>query len=219
MKQIIIIGAGGHGREVADIVRHQTRQGQHVSLLGFVDDRAELHGTSLDGVPVLGDWDWLEQVDRQAIAVICALGTPHVLRRVVARARDLGLSFASAVSPLAFVSPAASIGVGVMVFPHTFISTGACLHDHCIINAGTSVSHDTTVGSYCNVNPGVHLAGNVTIDEGCYIGMGSNVIQGCRVGPGSVLGAGAAVIHDIPPRTTAVGVPARVIKQREEGIL
>jgi sugar O-acyltransferase (sialic acid O-acetyltransferase NeuD family) len=216
VKPIVIIGAGGHGREVADIIRHQAQHGNAAPLLGFIDDRAELHGQVLDGAPVLGDWSWFDDVQRDDVAVICALGTPATFRRVVQRVRELGFFFARAISPLAYISPTASLGQGVMVFPHAFISTGAWIDDHCIINTGTTVSHDSKIGSYCNVNPGVHLAGNVTIGEGCYIGMGTNVIQGHSIGPWAVIGAGAGVICDIPAHATAVGIPAKVIKQRKE---
>lgn len=216
MKQIIIIGAGGHGREVADIVRHQSSQGEAVHLLGFIDDRAELHGQVLAGIPVLGDWSWLNGSQQRNVAVICALGTPSILRRVVQRVQETGMAFASAISPLAYISPFACIGQGVMIFPHTFVSAGTHLEDHCIVNVGATVSHDSRVGRYSNLCPGVHLAGNVTIDEGCFIGIGTSVIQGCSIGPWSVIGAGAAVIGDIPAHATAVGIPARVIKQRRE---
>ena len=71
--------------------------------------------------------------------------------------------------------------------------------------------------NFCNINPGAHLAGNVTVGEGCYIGMGANIIQGISIGPWSIIGAGAVVVRDIPANVTAVGVPAKVIKTREEG--
>jgi sugar O-acyltransferase (sialic acid O-acetyltransferase NeuD family) len=214
MKRIVIIGAGGHGREVADIVRHQARQGEAVHLLGFIDDRLELQGHLLDGTPVLGNWSWFSDAKRDDVLVICALGTPSTLCHVVHRAKEIGLSFATAISPLAYVSPSASIGLGVMLFPHTFVSAGAQLDDNCIINTGSTVSHDSKVGAYSNINPGVHLAGNVSIEEGCYIGMRTCVIQRCSVGAWAEIGAGAVVIGDIPAHTTAVGVPAKVIKQR-----
>jgi UDP-perosamine 4-acetyltransferase len=207
VKRVVIIGAGGHGREVADILRPQ------IELIGFIDDRSEIHGNDIEGLRVLGDWSWFEGVDRSEIAVVCAVGSPDLCRRLTGRAESLGLTFASAISPLAHISSVARLGDGVTAFPHAVINTGAVVESYSILNIGATVSHDTRIGRYSNINPGVHLAGNVTIGEGCYIGMGANVIQGLSIGAWSVVGAGAVVTRDIPTRVTAVGVPARIVKE------
>lgn len=213
MKRIVIIGAGGHGREVADILRHQAQTDGQVEPLGFTDDNRDLHGREVDGLPVLGDLSWFEGVDRREVAVICAVGSPQICRLLVERARALGLSFASVISPLARISSFAGLGEGVTVFPNVIINTGAFVDSYSILNAAVTVSHDAKVGRFCVINPGAHLAGNVSIAEGCYIGMGANVIQGRSVGAWSVIGAGAAVIRDLPGGVTAVGVPTEIIKK------
>ena len=215
MKRVLIIGAGGHGREVADILRHQARTDGEIEALGFVDDNRDLHGRSLDGLAVLGDWSWFEGADRKDVAVVCAVGSPQICRRLVERARGIGLTFASVISPLAHISSYARLGEGVTIFPNVIINTGALVDSFSILNVGVVVSHDATVGPYSNINPGAHLAGNVTIGEGCYIGMSANVIQGRSIGAWSVVGAGAVVTRDFPACVTAVGVPARIVKTRE----
>jgi sugar O-acyltransferase (sialic acid O-acetyltransferase NeuD family) len=211
VKQVVIIGAGGHGREVADILRARAE----TDVIGFVDDNREIHGNDVDGLRVLGDWSWFEGLDRSEIAVVCAVGSPEWCRRLTGRAESLGLSFTNAISPLAHISSFARLGDGVTVFPHAVINTGAVVESYSILNIGATVSHDTKIGRYSNINPGAHLAGNVTVGEGCYIGMGANVIQGRSIGAWSVVGAGAVVTRDIPPRVTAVGVPAKIVKMRE----
>ena len=211
MKRVVIIGAGGHGREVADILRSQGAS----DLIGFVDENREVHGSDLDGLRVLGDWSWFEGVDRAEIAVVCAVGAPEACRRLTQHAESLGLSFARAISPLAHISAFARLGEGVTVFPHAVINTGAAVESHGILNVAATASHDTKIGRYSNINPGVHLAGNVTIGEGCYIGMGANVIQGRSVGAWSVIGAGAVVTRDVPAGVTAVGVPAKIVQDKK----
>ena len=215
MKRVVIIGAGGHGREVADILRDQARADSELEPVGFADENRDLHGRQFDGLPVLGDWSWFEGTDRTDLAVICAVGSPHICRRLVERAHRIGLSFVSAISPLACISSFARLGEGVTVFPNVIVNTGAFIDSYSILNVGVVVSHDSIVGPYSIINPGVRLAGNVTIGAGCYIGMGANVIQGRTVGGSSVVGAGAVVTRDLPTGVTAVGVPAKIIKTRE----
>lgn len=216
MQRIVIIGAGGHGREVAEILGQQAEAHGQIELLGFIDDNRVLHGHALDGVTVLGDWSWFDGVDRREVAVVCAVGAPLICQRLVERARGLELQFASIISPRAQISHRAQLGDGVTIFPNAIINTSAFVDSHCILNVAATVSHDTKVGRYTNLNPGAHLAGNVTIGEGCYIGMGATVIQGRSIGAWATVGAGAAVICDLPAGVTAVGVPARIIKTREE---
>jgi sugar O-acyltransferase (sialic acid O-acetyltransferase NeuD family) len=213
MKHVVIIGAGGHGREVAEIIGHQHRVNPaSPQVLGFVDDNPDLAGSHADNFPVLGPVAWLETADREQISVVCAIGTPPVCKRLTERARRIGYRFHSAISPLALLSPLASCGEGVTIFPGVVMNTASRLGDHCILNIASSVSHDSEIGPCCNINPGVRLAGNVSIGEGCYVGMGTQVIQGKRVGSWTTIGAGAVVVRDIPSHVTAVGVPARIIK-------
>jgi sugar O-acyltransferase (sialic acid O-acetyltransferase NeuD family) len=214
MKRVVIIGAGGHGREVADILRHQAQHDSGLKILGFVDDAHNLPPI-INGLPLLGDWSWFETVDKSEIRVVCAVGLPRLRKQLVERAGAKGLSFTSAISPAAHLSPGAKLGEGLMLFPHSFASTDILIDDHAIVNAGATVSHDTKVGPYGTLNPGVHLAGNVDVNEGCYLGIGASVIQGISIGAWTTVGAGAVVVRDLPDNVTAVGVPARVIKARE----
>jgi sugar O-acyltransferase (sialic acid O-acetyltransferase NeuD family) len=214
MKRVVIIGAGGHGREVAEILRNSHRDS---TVLGFVDDKTDRDQKVINDLPILGGWSWFEGVDRSELFVICAVGLPQIRKRLVARAASLGLSFCNAVASSAYISPTAKIGRGVMIFPNAVISSDCVVGDHSIVNVGATISHDSLLGCYATVNPGVHVAGNVSVEDGCYLGIGSNIIHGVSIGAWSVVGGGAVVTCDLPGDVTAVGVPARVIKTRERG--
>jgi sugar O-acyltransferase (sialic acid O-acetyltransferase NeuD family) len=212
MERVVIIGAGGHAREVAEIIRHQASVGGGSQAAGFVVDDPENQPREVAGLPVLGGWAWFNGRAREGLAVICAVGSPQLRRRMAERATSVGLKFASAVSPLAYLSPEAQLGAGVMIFPHCFVSAGSSVGAHAVVNVAASVSHDTRVGRYSTLGPGVRLAGRVSVGEGAYIGVGASVIDHVSVGAWTIVGGGAVVTNDLPEDVTAVGVPARVIK-------
>lgn len=211
MSSIVIVGAGGHAREVLEILISMESHGQSVEVVGFVDDNPQLHDREINGVPVLGGIQWLVR-EQSRVEVICAIGAPDVRCELVERIADLGYRFASAISPYALISPHARIGQGVMIFPNTVIGPNVSVGNHAILNVGATVSHDSLVGDFCTINPSAHLAGNVHLGAKSSVGMGANVIQGVSIGCRTVIGAGAVVVRDLPPSVTAVGVPARVIK-------
>jgi sugar O-acyltransferase (sialic acid O-acetyltransferase NeuD family) len=213
MTRLVLIGSGGHAREVLEIALDCREHGLDIEPVGFIDEDPQRHGLILGGFPVLGGFDWFESPAHRDVEVVAATGSPALCRKFALAAHALGLRFVSVVSPHAHVSPMACIGQGVMVFPGVVVNIGARIGNHVTLNVGATVSHDTTVGAYCNINPGVRLAGEVCIGEGCYVGMGANVIQQVSIGAGSIIGAGAVVIRDVPPAVTAVGVPARVVKR------
>ncbi len=210
MKDVAVVGAGGHGREVAEILADA---GQFRPI-GFIDQDPQLTGRTIDDLPVLGTMDWLAK--HPDVLVVVAIGNPTILQRVVGQVRELGSQFAQAISPAAKISRLAELGPGVAIFPGVIVNTRARIGAYTTLNVGSSVSHDSVVGDFCVINPGARLAGNVKVGDGCYIGMGANIIHGHSVGAWSTVGAGSAVVHDLPEHVTAVGVPARVIKRRAD---
>ena len=216
-ERVVIIGAGGHAREIAEILRHQSQAGTGALVVGFVVDDPENHAAEVGGLPVLGDWSWFEGAELRGLAVVCAVGLPQLRKRLAERAAARGLQFASAVSPLAYVSSAAQLGEGVMIFPHAFVSAGSSVGAHAVLNVGATLSHDASVGRYTTLGPGARLAGNVTVGEGCYFGINSCAIERVSVGDWATVGGGACVTRDLPGNVTAVGLPARVVRIKDEG--
>jgi sugar O-acyltransferase (sialic acid O-acetyltransferase NeuD family) len=213
--RVVIIGAGGHAREVAEIFNQQAQGQREQSVLGFIVDEPNNHAAVIGRLPVLGDWSWFESADRDGLAVICAVGSPQLRRRLAERAAARGLRFANAVSPLAYLSSEANVGEGVMIFPHAFVSVDSSIGDHAVLNVGATVSHDARLGRYATLGPGAHVAGNVSVGEGCYLGINSSVIERVSIGGWTTVGGGACVTRDLPENVTAVGIPARAIEYKE----
>src|ERR1051326_2003190 len=141
MRRIVIIGAGAHGREVAEILISNR---EHV--IGFIDDDPRLRDRTINDLPVLGDWRWFESQDTSSLSVICASGFSETRKQMVQRALELQLKFANAISPMAYVSATANLGDGIVIYPNAVVGCGASVGSHTVINAGAIVSHDVVIG-------------------------------------------------------------------------
>lgn len=216
MTPVVIVGASGHARELADVVRARAQADGSCELLGFVDDDPALAGATLCDAPVLGNLDWLRS--RVAdVTAICGIGVPATRHRVVRALETDGVRFGGIVHPRAEVTRFVRMGTGVVITAGCIVTNQIELGDHVHLNRSVNVGHDCRIGAFCHLAPGSVLSGNVTLGEGCDIGTGAVVIQGRSVGAWSIVGAAAAVVRDLPGDVTAVGVPARVIEQRDAG--
>lgn len=207
MNPVVIIGTGGHAREIAEIVQSMTAVGRSGPLVGLLTDAVEQHGTSILGIPVLGPPPWIN--DHQEVGVIIAVGD-NASRQQIAGRLAPGWHPACAISPAAIISPHATIAPGAMIFPHTVVSPLAQIGAHTIVNVGASISHDSVLGDWVNINPGARIAGSVIIGEGANIGMGAMIIQSRTIGAWTRVGAGAVVVRDLPMQVVAMGIPARI---------
>ena len=208
MKDLYIIGASGHGREVLWLLE---RLGTF-EVKGFVDDDISLHGSEICGMPVLGPISFLEDVGQSAVA--WGLGFPHLKALIYDRLSHLPLRWPTLVDPSVQMSSFVELGRGVTVCAGSILTTQVEIGDFALVNVSCTLSHDVTVGQMTMLSPGTHLTGNVSVGARANLGAGVDVIPGVRIDDDAIIGAGAVVIDDIPAGATAVGNPARVIKQR-----
>lgn len=208
---IYIIGAGGFGREVLWLIREINAQAPRFEVLGFVDDNESLHGESLCGVPVVGGDEVLAEAKDVAVAI--GIGIPSVKRKIIERLKSRPLQFPSLIAPDVKMSEYIEVGQGAVVTSGCIFTTQISVGDFAMINLGCTIGHDVKIGTGVTISPGANVSGYVTIGDFSDIGTNTTIIPGISIGEDAIIGAGAVVIRDIPARATAVGNPAKVIKQ------
>lgn len=208
--RVLVVGAGGHARVVADILL-QLRAGWHAfEPVGFVDDSPETWGASWQGLPIVGDVSSRASLDYQALIV--GIGSNESRLRIL---RELMLEnerIVQAIHPSSTIAADVQTADGVAICAGVVINTGVRVGPGAIINTSATVDHHCSLGAGCHVAPGTNLAGNVTVGEGALIGLGACVLPGVSIGPWASVGAGAAVTKDVAPNQTVVGVPARPLR-------
>lgn len=198
-EEVIIIGASGHGKVIADIIQ---KAGDKV--IGFLDDNPDL-GKCFIGFPMLGKVS--EASKYQEYKFVIAIGNADIRERI---ANEQNLKWYTAIHPTAQVSGiGVEIGEGTVIMANAVINSDAKIGKHCIINTGAIIEHDNLIHDFVHVSVGAKLAGNVTVGRKTWIGIGSQIIQGKNIGEETMVGAGAVVIEDIQEKGTYIGVPAR----------
>ena len=196
MKKLVIIGAGGHGRVVADIAR----------LLGykkiyFLDDDVKnfLACGKIE--------EFLKYIPDSLFFV--AVGNNAVRERFFEELKEKGGIIVNLVHPSAVIANDVNLGRGIVVMAGAVINTGSQIGDGCIINTASSVDHDCKIGKFVHISVGAHLAGTVNVGERTFIGAGATVINNINVVSDCIIGAGAVVVKNLGQAGTYIGVPAR----------
>lgn len=201
---IVVLGAGGHGKAVLDLV---LAHGGWCAA-GVVDAAPKV--AALLGVPVLGDETALEGLARSGIGhAHPAIGNNAQRSAAAARLIAAGFTLPALVHPAAILGHGAVVGDGATVLARAVIGPDARVGRLALINTGAIVEHDCIVDEAAHIAPGAILAGGVRIGAGAMVGAGAVVGPGVTVGAGAIIGAGAAVLADVPAGVTVAGVPAR----------
>lgn len=207
----VILGHGGHGKVISDIIL--SNKGNEV--IGFLDDKYKdirLSGNLFFG-PIRSAKHMINTF--QDIKFLIACGDNQIRKSIVKTLNIPETFYATAIHKSAVVSSSAKIGIGTVVMAKAVINADAEIGDHAIINTGSVVEHDCKINDFVHICPGVSLTGGVEIGEGTKIGAGASIIPNIKVGEWSTIGAGAAVIDNLPSYCTAVGIPAKVKKHLE----
>jgi sugar O-acyltransferase (sialic acid O-acetyltransferase NeuD family) len=212
-RDIVVIGAGGHGREVFDIIRAVNRvpRRQPWRVIGFVDDKpSAVNRRRVDGlgVSILGPVEWLGEAPSDTWLVI-GVGDPRTRREIGRRTRAYGLPVANLVHPSATVGAQTTQAEGVILFAGARVTTNVTLGRHVHLNQNATIGHDSVIEDWVSVNPLAAVSGECHVGIGALVGTNACVLQGLRIGSGAVVGAGACVVRDVGPGAVVKGVPAR----------
>lgn len=212
MKSVVIIGAGGFGREVLEIFKDQNKKKKIWDILGFLDDNKKLYGKIINNLPVIGGIDWLK--DHNDVGCVCAIAEPENKKKIINMLNKIGIKFYNAIHPSVIMSEFIDLGEGIIICAGTILTVNIKIKNHVIININCTIGHDTIIEDYCSIMPTVKINGNNHLYEGVYIGTGATFNHNISVGAWSIIGSGSVLVRNIPERVVAVGVPAKIIKYR-----
>lgn len=205
MKKLAIIGAGGHGKVVADLA----------GLLGWDSisffDAAWRGKLSDPRWPLVGDTSTFIEKSIEFDGFLIAIGNCEVRWNEFSKIKNSTTPLITLTHPNSTVSQYSKVGEGTVILAGSVVNTDAVIGKACIINVGATVDHDCNLGNSVHVAPGAHISGGVTIGDASWIGVGSAIKQGVRIGKNVMVGAGAVVVSDIPDNATVVGNPARTM--------
>lgn len=193
-KKVVIIGAGGHGRVIANIVKLNGDE-----VVGYLDDRKT---GEFNGCDILGTSDDIGLNDRFYFA---AIGDNEVRQRIM----GADAMWYTAIHPSAVIAEDAQISEGVAIMANAVINPGSKIGRGAIINTSATVDHDNVIKDYAHIGPGAHLAGTVIIGERTFVCIGANIINNIDICDDAIIGSGAVVLNSIKEKGTYAGVPAK----------
>lgn len=210
MKDIIIMGAGDLGKDVAWLIERINAKEETYNLLGFTE-KAEMD--SFQGYPVLGGDEVIENYED--VYVVCALADVKIREKII-DSLPKNAHPATLIDPDAMIHKSAQIGEGSLIFAHAIVGVEARVGKQCIVLYNASVNHDVSVGDYTTVYPNATISGRCQIERYCEIGTGASLIQHISVCDEAKIGVGAAVFTDIKNPGTTFGNPAMTMGKKKE---
>lgn len=208
MKKIIIVGAGGFGRELLQWIKDINDKTPTWDILGFIDDNPNaLDGYEIDYGVIGSIKDWMPKEDEE---FALAFGSPELKRKIVSILKEKGAKFATVIHPTALLSEFAHYGEGFIMFPYSKLSCNSSVGDFVTL-LSTPIGHDNEIGDYTVISGGCNIVRNVKIGKDVFVAAGVAIAQDVTIGDGAYLGLASVVIKDVNSGATVFGNPARVV--------
>lgn len=214
MRDIVIVGAGGFGKEITWLIERINSKQLIYNIIGILDDNKPV-GYKNGKYQVVGNLDYLK--DKDDIAVAVAIGSSKTRHCVVNKIKNINkkVYFPNLIDPSVIYGEWLNIGEGNLICASNILTVDYRIGDFNIINLDCTVGHDAILNDFVTLYPSVNVSGNVSIGNYSELGTGSQVIQGITIGENVIIGAGAVVVKNLEDNITAVGSPAKKIKDRE----
>ena len=204
MRDTYIIGAGGHGKVVLDILEKANSK-----IAGFLDDDETNHDKTINGYSVIGYIDEIKDKDSDAVLAIAHNPTR---KKLFYKLLDYKINLINAIHPDSIINSHVKLGTGNVVAAGAVINSNTVIQDNVIINTGATVDYDCLIEDHVHISPGVNIGGNVTVKEGSHIGIGASVLPGITIGENVTVGAGSVVINNLDADAVYAGVPAEKVR-------
>ncbi len=216
MKRIAIFGSGAFGREVAMLIEQINAASPSWELIGFFDDTSPA-SELINGYSFLGNMDDVNNYADE-LAIVIAVGNPRFKKSIHERIGNPAIWFPTLIHPTVLIGNRdyVKIGEGCIITAYNVITVNIIIGRFVILNLTCTVGHDCVLGDYVSVMPGTNISGSVNIGHGVYLGTNCTIINNLSVGDNTIVGAGAVVNRPLPANCTAVGVPAKPIKFRND---
>ncbi len=215
-KKLIIMGAGGLARELANTVAQLNSVCPTFEVLGYLDDKQALCGQKLLDLPVLGTVDRLAEYKSTDVWAMPATGDGYVREKFVRIAQGNNVPLATIIHPSSTIGAGSSIQDGVFIAAACVITVNVYLDQAVLVNMGCTIAHDVCLGKYSSVHPGARISGEVIVKDYALIGSQAVILNKCTIGQGAVVAMGAVVAHDVPDYTLVAGNPARIVRRLEK---
>lgn len=210
MKDLVIVGAGGCGREALQWVRDINEKENRWRIKGFLDDDLNALEGKKCSVSIISKVDGYEiEPDDE---FICCIGSSKIRKMVVEKLKAKGAVFVTLIHPNAVVADSCTLGEGVIIYPYALISDNAVIGDGCIINMYSSVAHDSVLGEYCTISAHCDVTGMCKLGERVFMGSASHIVPGSKIGDDVYICAGSAVMARVRAGNKVLGNPAKIVR-------
>ena len=210
MKNLIIIGAGGFGREVFGWAQQCPDHEKEWTIKGFLDDNPDSLGAFNPGKDVIGSVENYQPEPGDLF--VCAIGQPKAKKTCCLLVLEKGGKFANIIHPTVVMGRNVELGAGIIFCPFVTLTCDIKIGNFVSFNIHCAVGHDVVVGDWCQMSSFCDLTGGVVLGEGVFMGSHASILPGGRVGDEAVVGAGSVVLKKVESGCTVIGVPAKVLK-------
>lgn len=210
MKNLVIIAAGGCGREVLQWAKDVNRIGKQWSIKGFIDDNLQALTDVNCDVEILATVDGYEIQPNDEF--LCCIGNSKVRQQVVEKLKSRGAIFTQLIHPTAVIAETCTLGEGVIIYPYALISDNAVIGNQCIVNMYSSVAHDSQLGEYCTISAHCDVTGMCKLGSRVFMGTTANMVPSSQIGDDAYICAGSTVMGRIRTGNKVLGNPAKIVK-------